>query len=64
MDSDHPSESDLELYLLHRLPQYRIDALEEHLLLCSDCQALCEQLQSQIEAIQLAFRPLTNGVAL
>jgi len=36
---DHPSSDAIELYSLGRLPEPELQAFEEHLLICSSCQA-------------------------
>ena len=44
----HISEEALERYAMLTLPQRRIGPLEDHLLLCSECQ---DRLQAQIDFV-------------
>ena len=35
---NHPSEEDIELYALGRLAEDLVPSIEEHLLICTQCQ--------------------------
>lgn len=50
--ASHPSEGDLELYALGRLPEGAIPAVEEHLLLCESCR----HKTTEFEELGRAFR--------
>ncbi len=52
--SDHISEEDLESYSMNRLPEERMAAVEEHLLVCPECQDRLEETDSYIRAIRSA----------
>lgn len=38
MELIHPALDILEFYALHRIPELELAAIEEHLLVCSECQ--------------------------
>jgi hypothetical protein len=40
----HETDEELELYALGRLPEPRVDAVEEHLLICASCQERLDEL--------------------
>jgi hypothetical protein len=48
----HETDEQLELYALHRLPDDRIEAVEEHLLVC----AVCQERLNDVEAFATAMR--------
>jgi hypothetical protein len=52
----HPTEEELELYVLDRLPHYRVAKIEEHLLLCPDCQNACIEAAEFAVAMKLALK--------
>jgi hypothetical protein len=44
----HISADLLELYLLNRVPEAELDALDEHLMVCHSCLDRAEQAQSEL----------------
>jgi hypothetical protein len=54
----HPSEGLLEEYAFGRLIGSRLNAVEEHLLLCEGCQQACEETEQYIRLMQSAARRL------
>jgi predicted anti-sigma-YlaC factor YlaD len=50
MLTSHPGGETLELYLLCRIVDFRVAEVEEHLLLCEDCQSLCIRIEERIRA--------------
>jgi len=56
MMAPHVSSETLEEYLLGRLAGAQLAGVEEHLLLCGDCRALCIQVEEKIKAIREALK--------
>jgi hypothetical protein len=54
IDGRHPGEDVLETYLLQKLPSSKLLEVEEHLLICSECQDAVEELENLIGGIKLA----------
>ena len=46
----HPGGETLELYVLGCIVEFRVAEVEEHLLLCEDCRALCMVIEERIRA--------------
>ena len=57
MEFSHETDEQLELYALGRLPEPRVAAVEEHLLVCFACQ---ERLD-EVETFALAMRQAVAG---
>jgi hypothetical protein len=53
-DGEHPSEDGLENYLMQRVPPSKSLEVEEHLLICGQCQQAVEELEDLIGGIKLA----------
>ncbi|MEO8128367.1 MAG: hypothetical protein ABI822_14805 [Bryobacteraceae bacterium] len=53
----HPRPDDLEAYTMGSLTEAQTGALDEHLLVCGDCRALCLEMEQENERIREAFRP-------
>lgn len=49
---DHPSEEDIELFALNRLPDSESAAIEEHLLLCPRCIEACSEAEHWVRCIR------------
>jgi Putative zinc-finger len=54
----HPSEEILEEYVFHRLPEVLAAQVEEHLLLCPDCQDAIAETDRFVSALKAAAPPL------
>ena len=52
----HVADDVLEKYLLHRLPEAELASVEEHLLVCPQCQTQAEEMEEFILATQAALR--------
>ena len=57
----HISEDLLDRYALKKLPESEVVALEEHLLLCSDCQDRLRLTEDFIEALRDVKRGKADG---
>ncbi len=55
---EHASEDDLELFCLGRLPSLETEMLEEHLLVCPDCQDRHRETEDYIRALKTAAAEL------
>ena len=58
--ADHPTNDVLEEYLLGSLPEHDLEALEAHVLACDACVVRLELLDTDVSAIKLALRDLSN----
>src|SRR5438045_3489064 len=56
--SAHPSEDLLELFVLGRLKNDDLASLEEHLLLCNECQESVEEIDAFVYATRRAASQL------
>lgn len=56
----HIAEDALELYVMGRLSEPETEAVEEHLLICHQCQDLLEETDEFVNAIRVAARELEN----
>jgi hypothetical protein len=54
IDAQHPSEDAIENYLMQRLPSSKSFEVEEHLLICNQCQQAVEEVEDLIGGIKLA----------
>jgi anti-sigma factor RsiW len=54
--TDHITDDELEAYSLQRLAQERLAAVEEHLLVCSECRDRLEETDAYIRAIRSAAK--------
>jgi anti-sigma factor RsiW len=52
------TDDTLELYVLGRLGDSETACLEEHLLLCADCQRRVEDADDDVRAIRIALQEL------
>lgn len=50
----HVAEDDLENYVMRTLPESACAALEEHLLMCSDCRDRLEPTDEYVAAMKAA----------
>ena len=56
----HIAEDALELYVMGRLSEPETEVVEEHLLVCHQCQDLLEETEEFVKAIRVAARELEN----
>ncbi len=49
----HPSPDTLDEYVLRRLHDASLDEVEQHVLVCEDCQAAIERIQKLIAELKL-----------
>lgn len=54
--SSHPTDDQLELYALRRLPPTERDSLEDHLVICASCRDRCEEVTDFTSAMREAFK--------
>jgi hypothetical protein len=54
----HPTEDELELFVLHRSPEEELENLESHILACDSCVIRLETLEIQISATKVALREM------
>ena len=58
-DADrHIDDDDLEHYVLDRLTEERVAPIEEHLLVCEQCQDRLAQVDQRVQAMRTALRRL------
>jgi hypothetical protein len=55
---DHASDEALELYATHSLPEPALAEIEEHLLVCSQCQQQLEEIDAYVGAMRRAAKQL------
>lgn len=55
---DHASDEALELYATHSLPEPVLAEIEEHLLVCSQCQKQLEEIDAYVSAMRSAAKQL------
>jgi hypothetical protein len=55
---DHPSEEALERYATHSLEEPALAEIEEHLLVCSQCQQQLEEIDAYVSAMRSAAKRL------
>jgi len=55
---DHASDEALELYATHSLPEPALAEIEEHLLVCSQCQQQLEEIDAYVSAMRGAAQRL------
>lgn len=55
LQTGHPDDAVLELYCMSRLNGEKLDALEEHLLVCANCQDRVTDTDMFVEGIRLAL---------
>jgi anti-sigma-K factor RskA len=54
----HPTEDELELFVLRRSPEEELEGLESHILACESCVTRLEALEIQIGATRLVLREM------
>lgn len=54
----HPSEDELERFLLHRMNETELEGMETHILACHNCVTRLEELELQITATKMALADL------
>ena len=54
----HPSEDELERFLLHRMDETELEQAETHILACHSCVTRLENLEIQIAATKMALADL------
>jgi len=57
---DHPSDEALEQYATHSLPEPALAEIEEHLLVCSQCQQQLEEIDAYVSAMRSAAKRLNH----
>ena len=57
-DLDHISEDALEQYAMQTHPESACETLEEHLLVCSECQERLDQTERYVTAMRLAAQKI------
>jgi len=57
-EGDHASDEALERYATHSLPEAALAEIEEHLLVCSQCQQQLEQIDAYVSAMRSAAKGL------
>ena len=55
MATSHITGDDLELYAMERLPESVAAPVEEHLLLCEECQARLADFDAYVRAMRAAM---------
>jgi hypothetical protein len=60
-DGAHPTEQDIELYSMGRLPEHAAAHMEEHLLLCGACRERLDEADEFVAAMQGALRELNTS---
>jgi hypothetical protein len=55
---DHPTEDELEKYVLNRSREEELEGLETHILACESCVSRLEDLELQISATKLALQEM------
>jgi hypothetical protein len=53
---DHPTEDELERYILNRSREEELDGLETHILACESCVTRLEDLELEISVTKVALR--------
>jgi hypothetical protein len=61
--SDHPTEEELERFLLHHAQEDELDRVETHILACDGCVTRLEQLEVQMAAVKLVLSELEQQPA-
>jgi hypothetical protein len=59
----HPTEDELEKYLLNHTTGFEMAAIEEHLLVCGSCQTALEDAEAVVLAMRSACRQLLREQA-
>lgn len=54
----HPSEDELERFLLHRMNETELEGMETHILACHSCVTRLEELEIHIAATKMALADL------
>jgi anti-sigma factor RsiW len=62
MRRDRINDGDLELYALDRLAEPDAAPVEEHLLICEQCQARLAGWDEYVRAMRAAMKPITGQV--
>ena len=57
-EGDHASDEALEQYATHSLPEAALAEIEEHLLVCSQCQQQLEEIDAYVSAMRGAAKGL------
>jgi hypothetical protein len=57
---DHPTEDELERYILNRRQEEDLEALETHILACESCVTRLEGLEFQISVTKLALQEMQS----
>jgi hypothetical protein len=60
----HVEEERLERYSMGTLPEIEIEPLEEHLLICEECQHKLEELDKYVATMRAALRRVNNEKAI
>ena len=57
-NGEHPTDEALEQYATHSLPEPALAEIEEHLLVCSQCQLQFEEIDAYVSAMRSAAKRL------
>lgn len=55
---DHPTEDELELFVLRQSPEQELEQIETHILVCESCVSRLEKLEFEISAMKLSLRKM------
>lgn len=58
MNLDHPTEDELELFVLHQSQEQELEAIETHILACESCVGRLEKLEFEVSAMKLSLREM------
>ncbi len=61
MNSSHLSEEKVESYPMGRLAEPETDRIEEHLLLCAECQAQVQQMDEFLKSMKAGANAMRNA---
>ena len=56
LSNNHPTEEVLERYLFGSLPDWEVDSVEEHILVCHSCIDAAEQLLAFVESLRRTLK--------
>lgn len=62
--TEHPDDDTLEAYSIGVLPGPKLERVEEHLLICTECQERMREVESFVEAMREAAAQLTGAVVV
>jgi Putative zinc-finger len=62
-NNNHPTEEVLERYLFASLPDWEVEAVEEHMLVCHSCIDTAEQLLAFVQSLRSTLRDMPKARA-